>query len=184
MISVQKEGYTPVTLAGVHHHEVTIELKRTEDAKMGEVLASGTMGDYHVSPDDQLVRAGFVFRNINVLDLVHFQLDSFLSPLKDTIDVWGKPQIPSNVVLPEQEIQILFGSVKLDKQSYRLPLRPGYETQLISAQGDIAVSDIVSLIVGGGKPGVSTQSSQLRPRWHHLPLYSDLGSANGGAGRL
>lgn len=151
MATVRKEGFATVTVAGIAHQHVTVYLKRLpEPAERGQVVISGTMGDYQVPEDGSVVRAGLVFRAPSVFDLLHFEISSLVSPITDTIDVMGERKIPSNLVLPRQDVPVLFTTVELNKPEYRLPLSRQSRSRLVGVQLQIKTDDLVSMMTGDG----------------------------------
>jgi hypothetical protein len=148
-ITVTHAGYTAVTLIGVSEGQVTIFLKPLAPVNSGPVV-SGTMGNYTVSDDSSMARAGLVYSALSADQLVDFQMSAIISPLKDTIDVYGSRQIPSNIVLPQQSVSIVLGSVSLNKPNYRLPVTSGISTVFAGMQGEIKASDLTSLATSGG----------------------------------
>lgn len=150
-VTVTKDGYAAVSLLGIMSRDATLYLRRTAPAT-GAIL-SGTMGDYQVPEDSGDVYGGLVFRAPSAYDLLRFDMTSIISPLKDTIDVMGRREVPSNLVLPPQSIPVLFTSVDLDKPEYQLPLTvspPGAApTTLAGLQCRISVDDAISIASGG-----------------------------------
>lgn len=148
-IQVKKEGYASITIMGVQTNRAVIYLKRLEQ-QIPEVLARGEVTGWkdRQSASRKPVYGGLVLRTLNAFDVLSFSMNSVISPLKDTIDVFGPRQIPSNFVLPEQSIPVLIGSVKVNKPFYRLPMRANWETRLSVIQGTIDSGDLTS--IGGG----------------------------------
>ncbi len=150
-ITVRKDGYTTLSLLGVQSPTVTIYLKGilapgTPQAQ--PVMASGTMASWP-RMDSKNVTAGVVFKSMSPFDLLHFDSGSFISPLKDTIDVLGPRQIPSNISVPDQTITVVFAPVRLRKPEFRLPLARAASVTLAAIQGSIPVSDVLSAVQGG-----------------------------------
>ena len=153
-LTVSKDGYATISIAGLQSPQVTIYLKTAVTAATAAgptVLASGEMASWPSVGDSDNVTAGLALQSLSALDLIHFSTDSFISPLKDSIDVMGPHDIPSNFLIPDQDISVFFASIHLSKPAYRLPVPRGKTVQLASVQGTIAVNDIISLAQGGGK---------------------------------
>lgn len=151
-VTVTKAGYASVTLLGVVTRNAIIYLKRNSQPT-GAIL-NGTMGNFQVPDGSDLVYGGLVFRTISAFDLLHFDMSSVISPLKDTIDVMGQHEIPSNLVLPRQSIPVFFASIDLDKPQYRLPVvvpdAGGAPIRLAGLQCQISTDDVISIATGGG----------------------------------
>jgi len=147
-ITASKPGYATTTVVGVTSPMLQIFLKPiAPDAH--EAIARGEMTRWNPTDDSQ-VQAGFVFRSLTASDLLHFQSSSFISPLRDTIDVMGPQEIPSNVTIPDQEIPIFLGSIRVNKPIYRLPVPRAQESRLVGIQGEIPVSELIAVATGGG----------------------------------
>lgn len=155
-LTVSKDGFAAISIAGLDSPQVTVYLKTLPSAaglSAGPtVIASGEAANWPGAGDGENVIAGIALQSLSALDLIHFNVDSFMSPLKDTIDVMGSHDIPSNFMIPDQDISVFFASIHVSKPSYRLPIVRGKTVHLASIQGSIAVGDIVSLAQSGGKP--------------------------------
>ena len=148
-ITVSHPGYATLTLVGVNSERVTIYLKPlpTTDA---QVMASGTMSDYIDVPKSHLI-GGFAVRNLSAMDLLDFDTRSLISPINDTINVFGPRQIPSNFMLPDQHPGFLIGMVHINKPVYRLPMAPKRKVRLVGIQAQVKIADFL--------PGLSNRSS-------------------------
>lgn len=158
VITVSKEGYAATTLIGVKAKDISVYLKPIP-VSTKTLMASGNVGGWKPNPSDSPVYLGLVFKALSIFDLLHFEISSVVSPEKDTIDIWGDRQIPSNIVLPEQDIPIFIGSAHVNKTHYRLPLSTGTESHLVTAHGEISSSDLISIGTGGGAPSLDTVNS-------------------------
>jgi hypothetical protein len=152
IITVSKNGFTTVSVAGVLNKKIHIYLKET-GGNTPTVMSSGSVQDWKTPNLGKVIYAGVVFPNISAYDFIRFNQNLFVSPLRDTIDVFGPKQIPSNVAFPEQDISVILGSVHLDKPEYRLPVLANRELRLVGLQGELAVRDAISLI--GGNNGAA-----------------------------
>lgn len=149
-ITVSKEGYAGITLVGVQADQITVYLKALPKSANPAII-SGLMTGWQTRARTRgdSVMAGLVIKTLSAMDLLHFELDSFISPLRDTISVFGERKIPSNLTLPEQDIYVLFGSIHVDKPTYRLPLRANQSVRLAAVQGEMDVNDILPAFQGG-----------------------------------
>ena len=160
-LSVVKAGYTSVCIIGFRSNRVTVAMKRW---RMGapEVLTTGKLDGWRpafLTPDqinregDSMVYSGVVIRSLGIFDLLSTHENSVISPLRDVINVYGERKIPSNVVLPEQDVFLPIGTVHLDKPIYRLPVLAGRPYRLMSMQIQARVNDLMSYATGA-KPGM------------------------------
>jgi hypothetical protein len=150
-LTVSKDGYATISVVGLQSTQVTIYLKALPSAQLEAnptVIASGSMSGWVDSSD---VKAGLVLKTLGAMDLLHFDASSLISPLKDTIDVMGSHEIPSNLVLPEQQVWALFVPITLNKPTYRLPLARGKTVRIAGVQGTISTDDLIALTQNGGK---------------------------------
>ncbi|OFZ83085.1 MAG: hypothetical protein A2583_12770 [Bdellovibrionales bacterium RIFOXYD1_FULL_53_11] len=142
-----KKGYERVSVSGVRGSSITIFLRKLA-AEERLVLGTGVSGGWADATSNKMVRAGLVFKSLGAMDLLSFRVESLISPLKDKIDVFGEREVPSNLVLPEQEVVVFPVTISLDKPSYRLPVQAGRRLRLAMLQGEIAAKELTS---GGGQ---------------------------------
>lgn len=157
-ITVSKQGYSALSILGIQSNRVTAFLKRLA-TQAPEVLVSGKVDGWQAAipsgPDvlGKPVHVGLAFRTLGGFDLLSFNVGSVISPLSDTIDVFGPRKIPSNIVMPKQKIPVLLGSITVEKYGFRLPVRKGAEMRLMTIQGTIDSSDLIDMGQSGGKIG-------------------------------
>jgi hypothetical protein len=158
-LTVYKTGYTAISIvgfgagvAGDRGAEVTVLLKPLPAASIAAaptVLASGTITGWAGNPPRDAVTAGLVLRSLTAFDLLHFEAGSLISPIYDTINLFGTHDIPSNIVLPQQDVSLIIGSIHLNKPNYRLPVTRGRELHLVSVQGTIGARDLMAAAQAG-----------------------------------
>ncbi len=149
-LTVSKKGYSSITILGLKGGDVLISLKplpnKPDDTPddTSDVIATGSMADWLFPEITSKVRAGFVLRTLSAFDLISFNISYFVSPLKDTIDVFGKREIPSNISLPRQKISIFLNKITLDKPDFRLPIQRAQKSHLVALRGDMAVRHLIT----------------------------------------
>lgn len=148
-VGVYKEKYIAFSIVGIQSDEVTVFLKPIQLPDQ-YTLVKGDLGGWNPSPGKKHVQAGLVFRSMSAMDLLDFQVQSFFSPLKDTIEVMGKREVPSNVSIPDQEVSLFLGTIRLNKPSFRIPLYSQRQIRLAALQGVSKVSDVIAALQGGG----------------------------------
>jgi hypothetical protein len=148
-LGVFKENYIAFAIVGIQSDEATVFLKPLQLPDQ-YTLVKGELGGWNPSPGKKFVQAGLVFRSMSAMDLLDFQVQSFFSPLKDTLEVMGKREIPSNVSLPDQEVAFLLGTLRLNKPAFRIPLYSQRKIRLAALQGSSKVSDVIAAVQGGG----------------------------------
>jgi hypothetical protein len=174
-VTAVKQGYAGATLIGARSSHVTIFLKPLERESQISVASGNVSGWQHSNfLLGKPVYMGAVFRNLNAFDLLQFQVGTLISPLKDEIDVFGKRQIPSNLVMPDQTIPIFLGSVRVNKPHYRFPMSTGHTTRLAVLQAQIDSSELVSI----GQSGKADASTLNKVQFDRIGL-SDIVSAAG-----
>lgn len=145
-ITVSKAGYAFTKVIGVQNSHITIFLKPLDNMRSFATVHGSVSG---WERDDELlskpVYMGLVFRSMSAYDLLDFNVKMLVSPLKDEIDIWGKRKIPSNLVIPNQDIPILLGSIHVNKPDYRLPVPPQQDSQLAIVQAQINSSDLIDI---------------------------------------
>lgn len=150
-LTIDKTGYSRLTLIGISANQVSVFLKPIAETPR---LASGHSDVWLPSLGRSTIQAGIVFKSLSPTQFISFDLGGLLSPLKDQIDVWGKRDVPSNVVFPDQTISVIIGSSRINKPDYRLPLRPSKTLSLTHLQLKVKVSDLLSDVQN--KKGIST----------------------------
>ncbi|MCC7441732.1 MAG: hypothetical protein IT285_08865 [Bdellovibrionales bacterium] len=140
-ITASREGYTAVTVVGVRTGRLTIQLRALGEGASPAVVR-GQLGGWK-APAFGSVSAGAVFRPVSASNLLHFRQADFISPLKDSVDILGPREIPSNVVMPRQTVYTPMGPVSVNKETWRLPLERGARLKLVGVQGEAAVSDLL-----------------------------------------
>ena len=148
-ITVEKEGFQKVSVVGVEQGELSISLKRQPDNRT--VVASGNVTGWPKRPNKSWVQVGLVFRSLSAFDLLSFDADSLISPLTDTVDVLGPRQVPSNLVIPPQDVYVFFSSFWIEKPLYRLPLQHSEPVRLAAVQGQVMVEDLMGLSNNNGQ---------------------------------
>jgi hypothetical protein len=146
-IHVARDGYAEFTLIGARSAAVTVSLKLLDGGDT--VLASGSMSPWAAPTGSTLLHFGLVFRSLGALDLLHFDSDAVISPLKDNLDVMGPHDVPSNLLIPDQDVPVFFTSVHVSKPSYRLPVPRGRAVRLAGVMGDVDVGDILPDLQSG-----------------------------------
>jgi hypothetical protein len=149
-VTVAKAGFAAISVAGIDNANITFYLKALPKA-VAQPLLSGNSSGWEPAANSSLVYAGITFRSLSVYDLSSFQAEGLVSPLKDHIDVMGDREIPSNLVLPRQDVRVSIFTVHLDKPKYRLPLTAGRETSLVLLQGNIPAKTLMDAAQNGGE---------------------------------
>jgi hypothetical protein len=147
-VRIPHQDYVSVQVHGVEPGRLRVELRPLRQSP-NEASAEGLLEGWQPFQRDS-VTAGAVFRSLSSGDLVWLDPSLFISPWKDEIDVLGPRQVPSNLVLPRQTVDLPLGSLELNKPRYRLPLKAGAGNRLVAVQGEARVSDLLPLFQGGG----------------------------------
>lgn len=140
-VTVERPGLLRFSVVGVAPGSRLTAYLRAPRDQASDILANGTLTGWQ--DRGNRVKAGLVFRTLEAADLLEFNLSSLISTLEDTIDVFGKRRVPSNVVLPDQRVSIVIGSIRLNKPDFRLPMSPRQEVRLGGVQGDAAATDLI-----------------------------------------
>ncbi len=150
-VTVSKTGYETLSIVGIQTLQVTVFLKPLLNLTP-QVVVHGNFGGWNPPPGRKNIEAGMVFRTLNAMDMLDFQVSSFFSPLKDTIDVYGKREIPSNLTFPDQEVSVFLGSIRLNKPDFRLPLSSQRPVHLAGIQCVGKISELMSGMQGSNGP--------------------------------
>lgn len=154
MVSITHDGYASLTVLGVRTPRMVAELKALPQQAfpVASGLLEGFASRHHLSLRGGDLNAGLVMPALSAEDIVSFNISDFVSPFDDTIDVNGPRKIPTNVVLPDQDVGFLFWNFHFDKPGYRLPVAPGRSMLLTGVQTEASAFDIITV---GGHHGSS-----------------------------
>lgn len=152
-VHVSAVGYSDTTVIGlptdgalevflVPHFEIT-----------PTPVLKGSLTNWTYPKKSKNMIAGVVFKTLSGFDLLNVDMNSFISPKKEQIDVFGKRDIPSNIILPEQTLQVFLMSVKLNKPEYQLQLKSVYPTSLTAMQLKVPGSELTKMASGSGDIG-------------------------------
>lgn len=143
-ITAYAPGYSVLSMTENTAHRVSLELLqlRSDDY----AILGGLMNGFDSNDDSGRAVLGVAGKAFVVDDLVELDLGSFISPLKDTIDVMGERQIPSNIALPDQSVSYILFPVHLNKPTYRLPMLMGTSSRYFAMSGTVSVSDAISAL--------------------------------------
>lgn len=139
-VTVTRPGYTALTVYGVKAGQMKVFLKPVPalatDAIANGKLTNGLPGlSGHVD-------GGLILRSLGISDLLTLNMDSLLSPLKDTIQLLGPRQIPSNLVFPDQRVGLV---IRLNKPIYRLPVSTARRVRLLGVQAAIHATSLLEM---------------------------------------
>jgi hypothetical protein len=150
-IRVRADGYSTFALVGVPPAGGSLKVYLSRRQNPADAILSGRLGGWAPRSGSDRIQAGLVLKALSVFDLVQFQFDQIISPLRDTVDIMGNRQIPSNVVLPDQRVSIPLGTLRLNKPDYRLPVESSRPVSLAAVQGEMRSGEVINLFMGGGK---------------------------------
>lgn len=143
-ITAHAPGHSAVSFLENVAHRVDLEL--TALPLDTYAILNGRLNGFKDNDDDDKAMIGLVAKAFEVTDLIQLDPGSFISPLKDSIDVFGKREIPSNLVLPDQTFPIYFIPIRVNKPNYRLPALTGSSSRYFGVSGTVDVRDAISAI--------------------------------------
>lgn len=145
-ITASAPGHSAVSFLENVTHRVNIELPR--DSVDSFSTMTGLLTGFKESDDETKAQAGIVAKALEMSDLANLDPTSLVSPLKDTMDVFGPREIPSNLVLPDQTFPVYFIPVHVDKPTYRLPVLTGSSSRYFGVTGAVNVQEAINIIRG------------------------------------
>ena len=151
-VMVTKDGYASLAVLGVQAPQMVAQLKSLP--AQTQAVASGTLEGFARRRGGSL-NVGLVIPVLSASNLVDFDVNQFVSPLTDTIDVNGAKKIPSNLVLPDQDVGFLFWNFHFNKPTYRLPVQPGRDVMLMGVQAEASAFDLITVGNHHGSSGVA-----------------------------
>lgn len=173
-VRVRKEGYGELIIGQVPPGRLTVYVKPTGVLGNSEVVEGEPSGYLPFRRGD--VEAGLVIRALGVSDLVALNVQSLISPLKDSVNILGARQLPSNLAFPSQRVNFL---VSINKPTFRMPMSAVRQSRLsvVHASGglmtlaglpsDPGAHDYVNLLtprkVGWSAPFLPNSRSRVSP---------------------
>jgi hypothetical protein len=146
-ITAFANGHGAVSFLENVAHRISMELPATPGDSYATL--NGRLTGFKDNEDENKGSAGLVAKAMEITDLVQLDSSSFISPLKDTIDLLGPRNIPSNIVLPDQTFPVYFIPIHVNKPTYRLPMLAGSSSRYFGVTGTLLVQDAVNAIRGG-----------------------------------
>ncbi|MBI3541708.1 MAG: hypothetical protein HY075_00315 [Deltaproteobacteria bacterium] len=146
-VTAYVEGHAAVSFVANVAHNVSLELPINPPDQFS--VMSGKLTGFKDSDDESKAQLGLVAKALEMTDLVDLDTSSFISPMKDSIDVLGKRDIPSNIVLPDQTFPVYFIPIHVDKPVYRLPVLSGSSSRYFGVSGLVNVQDAINAIRQG-----------------------------------
>jgi hypothetical protein len=137
-------GYGAVSFLQNKSHRVALEVS----PRLQEISSTieGTVSGFQESEEDGKGMIGLVAKTFDFSDLVELDVNSFLSPLTDTIDIFGAREVPSNLVFPDQTFSFLFIPIHLNKPTFRLPILGGTASRYFGVTGLLPISDSINAL--------------------------------------
>lgn len=139
-VSVSRPGYASLTIYGVTAPRMKAFLK--PEAALGIAAVSNGKLTGYLPGYTEHVDGGLMLRSLGVSDLLALNINSLLSPLKDTIQLLGSRKVPSNLVFPYQRVGLLF---TLNKPTFRLPVSTARRTRLMAVQAAIRTTQLLDM---------------------------------------
>ena len=143
-VTAHASGHSAVSFLENVAHRVDLELPSIPLDTYA--VLNGRLNGFKENDDDDKAMVGLVAKALEITDLVQLDSSSFISPLRDTIDVFGRREIPSNLVLPDQSFPIYFIPIRVNKPNYRLPALTGSSSRYFGVSGTVNVKSAVSAI--------------------------------------
>lgn len=110
---------------------------------------SGSVTGIPVKDRDGWFDFALVLPTVNKEQIIDFKLDTFVSPLTDSLRALGqKIDVPSNLSVPTQTERYIF-NIRLSKPAYRLPWSDGNLKGLGALQGNFIFRDVIDKVRGG-----------------------------------
>lgn len=145
-VTAHAKGFSAVTFLENVSARVTLELPALPVDSYS--ILKGKLTGFPDIDDETKAMVGLVAKGLEVTDLVQLDSSSFVSPIKDTIDVFGRREIPSNIVLPDQTFPVYFIPVRVNKPIYRLPVLTGSSSRYFGVTGTVDVQQAINAIRG------------------------------------
>jgi len=117
-VTINAQGYVRRTYLNQSPSGQQFSLNKKSVTEKPEL--NGITTGYNIKDKDGIVDAALVVPAFTKQNLFNFSIDTFVSPVSDTMTVVGRTvEIPSNISLPKQK-ESYFLPVTLDKPKYRM----------------------------------------------------------------
>lgn len=140
-VTAYAPGFAPVTFLENISNRVRIELPRILPATYP--IISGQLTGFDDEDGIGRAQVGIVAKALGIADLGQLDSSAFVSPINDTIPVYGSREIPSNIILPDQWFMLGIIPVHVNKPSYRLPVLPGSSDRYLALSGNVAAAQVL-----------------------------------------
>lgn len=120
--------------------EITLAPYTREDAF---AFLQGKLSGFPPGYDRRTLELGMFLPAFKPESLVNFDPQQIISSYKVEIDVFGKRQVPGNVVLPPQSKSYGIIPISLSKPEFIMPLPKGLNTHMAASAGAVPISPAV-----------------------------------------
>lgn len=143
VITAALPGYFgTVTLFGITQNNVEIALQPLPKENIFAFL-EGRITGFPSGYDKKTLELGVFMPAIRPDSLLNFNLSDFISSFTVELDLYGKRDVPGNLVFPKQEKRYAGFPVNLDKPEFIMPMMIGTEAHMIGSVGAIDLSTAI-----------------------------------------
>ncbi len=147
VVTVSAPGYVRASYFGQIPRGQSFQLRQAVQSSRFELKGVGT--GFQVKDKDDLADFALVMPAMNRQALFGFDMSMFISPINDTIEVYGnKMGIPSNVTLPRQKENYGIFPVTLEKPTYRMYFPNPGKKAVFAARGQFPFKKVVGQLQG------------------------------------
>jgi len=143
-ITVYKKNYSVLSIVENRANEVHVELLAFSPETY-EII-EGTLNGFDPAQSNAQAQVGIVAKALSIDELGKLDASSFLSPINDQINVYGKRDVPSNLVFPPQWFWFSLIPVYVEKPKFRLPIRSQSREKFLSLSGLVNVQKVVKYL--------------------------------------
>jgi hypothetical protein len=163
-ITVLKSGYTTASVFTKYGNVVEIALQAQPNERDFSFLEGKILG-FPPGVGNRSLEVGLFLPAFRTESLLSFDPQQMISSYKVEIDVFGKRQVPGNIVLPAQDKKYMFFTIHLEKPTFIMPLPHGMEASMVGAVGNVPMGDAVDLMKNQDFLGVLNITTLTHVNW-------------------
>ncbi len=143
VVTVAAQGFVRASFFAQVPEGQTFELRRTKPPAQYELKGKGI--GFQIKDSDNLLDFALMVPAVERGELFSFNMQMFISPQMDTVDVYGqKVSLPSNVSVPRQRENYGFVPVTLEKSNYRMYFDSMGMKRVMTVRGQFPFKQVVN----------------------------------------
>ncbi len=163
-VTASMAGYGTFSLANNSNNNVEIALAPNPTGN-DHAFLQGKVNGFPTGYDRRTLEMGMFLPAFKPESLMNFDPQQIISSYKVEIDVFGKREVPGNIVLPPQSKSYGIIPIRLEKPEFIMPLQKGLHTHMTASAGIVPISAAVDAIKAKDFLGVINLSTFTHLAW-------------------